>query len=299
MAQIVVTTGERFCDIDALACVIAYQEIPSQPAIPVISGPLNQSVSKEIREWKINYLTTIKDKGFDYVIVDVSEKSQLPAFVNQERIIEIYDHHFGFEKPWQEKLGPKAKIEEIGACATLIWEEYQARKPKQKITALAANLLYTAIVSNTLNFQASITTARDKNAFEELKPLTNLPKNWIATYYLDQEKEIYRKPETVIKNDTKIQTIKGMKCAFGQLELWNSRDFLTENANRVEAILKEFGTETWLLSSPCISEGRNYIFTKNPILKNQLSKTMPISFEGNIGITKILYLRKEILQKIQ
>lgn len=299
MNQIVVTTGKRFCDIDALACVIAYREIPSPPAIPVIVGPLNHSVSREIRQWKIDYQTEIKDQGFDYVIVDVSETEQLPSFVKREKIIEIYDHHFGFEKPWREKLGLKAKIEEIGACATLIWEEFKARKPKLQISPLAANLLYTAIVSNTLNFQASITTPRDKQAFEELKAFIRLPENWISLYYLDQEKEVYRKPETVLKNDTKIQTIKGMKCAFGQLELWNSRDFLKENANRVEAILKEYGAEVWLLSSPCISEGRNYIFTKSSMLKNQLLRTLPISFEGNIGVTKKLYLRKEILQKIQ
>ena len=175
MSQLVVTSGQRFTDIDALACVAAYMEIPVERPIAVIPGPLNLSVTNRIKEWKFDYLTYLDSDDYDYVVVDVSETEQFAHYVKIDRVVEIYDHHFGFEKYWQEKLGDKAKIEAVGACATLIWEEFKKRNPEKKISSLSANLLYTAINSNTLNFRSSVTTERDKKAFEEIKPFTDLP----------------------------------------------------------------------------------------------------------------------------
>jgi inorganic pyrophosphatase/exopolyphosphatase len=301
MSQIVVTTGKRFTDIDALACVIAYREMLPTPPLAVIPGPLNQSVTKEIRLWPLGYKKTLESNPeYSFVIVDVSEDSQLPGFVNKEKIIEIYDHHFGFEKIWQERLGNKAKIEEIGACATLIWEEFKNRNPEKKISTLAANLLYTAIFSNTLNFQASLTNPRDQKAFDELRTFVDLPANWIPQYYQDQELQAYLNTQRAVFRDTKIQYIKGMKCAIGQMELWNSENFIKEKKDEIALVLKSFETEHWMLISPSISEGRSYIFTKSQTLKDMLSRSLRIDFFGtDVGVTDKLWIRKEILKKIQ
>ena len=139
----------------------------------------------------------------------------------------------------------------------------------------------------------------DQKAFEEIKPFTDLPDSWVSKYYLEIESQIHINPSEAIINDTKIQNIRGMKCAIGQLELWNSRHFLEVYATLISATLREFGTELWFFNSPCISEGRNYIFTKNKTVKDLLSGVMDIRFEGNIGITSKLWLRKEILKMIQ
>lgn len=334
MAKLVVTTGSRFTDIDALACVIGYKEIPQEEPLAVITGPLNNSVSKTVRDWPLVYKTKLVPGDYEFVIVDLSEAEQFPAFVQKEKVVEIYDHHFGFEKFWRH-LGDKAKIEKVGACATLIWEELKKRKcgwemrsesgsedkkcvkkpyhppspltPDTQLTShphpispLAANLLYTAIISNTLNFQASVTTQRDKNAFIELTKFTNLPPEWIAKYYQEQEVSIYANPVLAISNDTKLQVIKGIRCAIGQIELWNSKNFIKEFPLEIEAALRAFDIEHWFLTSPSISEGRNYIFTKSEIIKDLLRQVMPIDFFGtHVGLTKKLWLRKEILAKIQ
>ena len=341
MAQLVVTTGKRFVDLDGLACVIAYQEIPPEKPLAVIAGPLNNSVTNTIRKWPIDYLTDLEPGDYEFVIVDVSEAKEFPLFVNKEKVVEIYDHHFGFEKFWAH-LGEKAKIEPVGACATLIWEEMRKRKhevrsgpaprevevsgseskkwgktlqnspsipildspltshPHPLLSPLVANLLYTAILSNTLNFQSSITTERDKKAFEELKSFTNLPKDWIIQYYQDQEVNAYTNPEQAIASDTKIEMIKGMKCAVGELELWNSMNFIKDHKSSIESTLRSFETELWFLNAPSIGEGRSYIFTKSETLKNFLRNVIQVDFFGtDVGVTKKLWLRKEILRMIQ
>lgn len=296
MAKIVVTSGTRFTDIDALACAIAYRELPPQPPLVVLPGPLNQSVTLAIRNWNLGYLTDVRQGDFDFVVVDVSEESQLADFVAKDRVIALYDHHFGFEKNWR-RLGDKAKIEAVGACATLLWEE--ARRNERPISSLAANLLATAIVSNTLNFQSSLTTDRDKQAFAELKPYVNLPGDWIIQYYLAQEVAIYLDPIKAVKSDTKIQKIKGKDYAVGQMELWNSKDFLAKHEQEIGEALAGFPAAGWFFTSPCISEGRNYLFTRDETLKKILSQALTINFTDDIGVTDKLWLRKEILKKIQ
>jgi len=300
MPQTVVTTGKRFCDIDALACVLTYPEIVPD-TLPVITSPLNQSVTKQIRNWPLSYQSSLKSNGdWQFVIVDVSEENQFPPFVQKEKIIEIYDHHLGFEKIWEKKLGEKAKIEPVGACATLLWEEFKRRQPDKKISSLAAALLYTAILSNTLNFLAETATERDKQAFEELKAFTNLPPDWISQYYQDQERQAYLNTERAVLRDTKIETIKGLNCAIGQMELWNSRDFIKEKRNEIALVLKNFGQEYWFLISPSLGENRTYIYTKNQLIKEFLQRALRINFfDGDIGITEKLLTRKDILSKIQ
>lgn len=300
MAKIVVTTGRRYIDIDGLACVIAYREIPEEEPIAVIAGPMNNSVTAKIRTWDLNFQKSIPSGDYDFVVTDTSEKDSFPYFVKPEEVVEIYDHHFGFEKFWREKLGEKAKIEPVGACATLIWEEFKKRKEGGVISAIAANLLYTAIVSNTLNFQASVTTERDKKAFEELKQFTSLPPDWIKEYYRDLESDINRDPSAALSNDTKIQTVKGQACAVGEIGLWRSKEFIESHQNQIEAVLNGLNASCWFLTSSSISEGKNYIYTKNQSIKNLLSSVIPIEFGSkDIGVTQKLWLRKEILKKIQ
>jgi nanoRNase/pAp phosphatase (c-di-AMP/oligoRNAs hydrolase) len=87
------------------------------------------------------------------VIVDTSDHTFLSTHLDISRVIEIYDHHFGYEAYWQDLLGHDAHIEPIGAAATLIWEQWKKRAPIEQISTNTAKLLAYAIVSNTSNFQ--------------------------------------------------------------------------------------------------------------------------------------------------
>ena len=60
-----------------------------------------------------------------------------------------------------------------------------------------------------------------------------------------------------------------------------------------------FGNPKWLLTSPSISEGKNYIYSKNEEIKKLLAKTIKAKFVGDLGTTNKLWLRKEILKKLQ
>ena len=146
----------------------------------------------------------------------------------------------------------------------------------------------------TLNLSASVTTQRDKKALDRLEEFTNLPKDWVEMYFEEQEKIADENTTKTILNDTKG---KEKDLVIGQLELWNSKKFIRKHLKEIEKALKSFNNPRWFLTSPSISEGKNYIYTKNDNLKRLLAKTIGVKFKGNLGTTKKLRLRKEILKK--
>jgi len=102
----------------------------------------------------------------------------------------------------------KTLIDTVGSCATLIWEKYKDYNLQNQIDNVSANLLYTAIISNTLNLKAQITNKRDLLAVEELKSFIDLPKNWVMIYFNEVTAQILADPINAIKNVLKIRAIK-------------------------------------------------------------------------------------------
>lgn len=298
----IITTGKVFADIDALACGIAYKELLEKLGKKsefVITGPLNNTVIKSITDWNLDYKKKASSGDTNFVIVDASNKDVLPEFVKLNKIIEIYDHRFGYQDFWKDK-NIKIKIDEVGACATLIWEEFKRHNLESRISKVSANLLYTAIFSNTLNFNSSVATTRDQDAFQELKKYVSLPYDWIDVYYKESEEQTKNNPELAIRNDTKVVYFpeKNIKITIGQIELWNSYEFINNNKEIIKKTLLNFGNNEWFMTAPSISEGKNYIYTESKSIKDNLSKLIDANFEKNIGVTKKLWLRKEILKKM-
>ena len=231
MKHTIVTTGEAFADIDAVACVIAYAELlrlEGRTAEALFPGALNNSVTPSVRSWGLDYETVPSTSEAEFVVMDVSEPEHIAKAATAGTIVEVYDHHPGFETYWQEKIGEHSHIELIGACATLSWEEFEKRGRTNEISTLSARLLAIAILSNTLNFGAVITHERDRRAFEILWKRGGLASTWIAEYFVEQETTIMGNVTQVIIDDTKIFTLSNVAFPFtiGQLELWDGSGFL-------------------------------------------------------------------------
>jgi len=303
MKTLVITAGESYTDIDVLSCSIAYAELlelENKKVEVVLPGVLNSSITPTLRSLDLKYVTKPTESDYDVVIVDVSEISYIAKFVDVKKVVEIYDHRYGFQDFWKEKIGKNSHIESVGACATLIWEEYKKRGFENKISSVSANLLTIAILSNTLNFGASVTDKRDMAAFNELKKYTDMSANWAEKYFEEVEKSVFDDVKKAILSDTKTLNIPKIDfpIIMGQMELWNASKFLTIHKDEVKTALETFGHPEWFLSLPSISEKKNYIYTESEKIKNLLQKIISVTFHGDIGVTDKLWLRKEIRKKL-
>lgn len=229
------------------------------------------------------------------VIVDMSDPKVIESFIPLEKISEIYDHHFGFEDYWKEKLGDSSIIEYIGAAATLIWEEYKKRGFAGNISYESAILLSHAIVSNTANFQSNTTSSRDRVALRELEEIAKLSKGWQTRYFEEQQGHIQENIEKSIRHDTKKcnSRLLSEPYTFGQIEIWNADTFL-EKTN-LSDIFSSLGYEKWIFNLMSIQSGKTTIVSNAPELLTVLAEELRAPAEGNrIHVNGILF-RKEIL----
>lgn len=303
MPPIIITSGQRYIDIDAFACAYAYRELllaEGKDAVVVFEGAINHSVTEYCRELAGSFFVSTPPTNIqEVVMVDISEPSHFASFVSDSNVTEVYDHHFGFESHWREKIGEKAKIEAVGACTTLIWEEFQKRNAG-KITPASAELLALGIVSNTLNFGAGVTTDRDRDAFARLREHCSLSDETIARYFTDQEKTLLTNIPETLHGDTKTQEIASLKKIFtiGQIELWETESFVRKHENVIRETLSALGSPHWFLSAPSIHTGQTHFLADDPFTREILTQKIGATFEGALGTAPRLWLRKEILREL-
>ena len=248
--MIIVTSGNRYIDIDAYASCIAYANLLNLKgfnAKAVSTAKLNESITDSLiklpEKIEKHYVTTGNEK---YIILDVSDKNFFDNIVIENNIIEIIDHHYGYENYWNKKLKEHSHIEKIGSIATFIFELYEKEQLIDKISNGMAKLLISAILDNTLNLKAQSTTKRDISAYEKLLKLSGIKSNYNEIYFKECQKKISSNLIESIKNDTKIEIESNLlPNIFSQLLFWDGKDFLKNKL--IYNTLDGFGSE-WMIN---------------------------------------------------
>lgn len=297
--MIVITAGSKYMDIDAYASCIAYREflnIQGIKAHAVTTAKLNKSITNNLLQLNTKLDKYKKSKQEKYIILDVSNKNYFDKIVQEDNIIELIDHHIGFEEYWKEKLGKKATIEFIGAVATIITEKYEKFNLLDKMSKDVAYLLMSAILDNTLNFKAKVTTQRDKIAYEKLESIIGNTINYSENYFLEYQYSIENNLISALQNDTKLEKVnETIPYVFGQLMVWNKNKII-DNQKVLYDTLKKLGDE-WMLNLICLKEGKSYILSDNKKVKKKMENLMKSEFKSNIMILPEVWLRKEIIKK--
>lgn len=302
----VVTGGSAYIDIDVLSCAVAYSEalnLSGTPSRAILTPPFNETVPSIIREWKFGLLRTFpkeeQKNDIAYILVDVSDPAYFETFVTLSSVTKVFDHHYGFTDFWKKRLPNGTQIENVGACATLIWEDIVNLNLQNQISTLSCNLLYTALFANTLNFQAAITDARDRAAASILQSRIDLPNDWKASYYRAIELQISSNLIKSLTLDTKTVSLADKKFFISQLELWNGKALLQSHKNSFDHFLNSHSerNESVLINLVSIEEGKNYLISNNLELLDKfglLIDAKPLSH--TLVSTEKLWLRKELLR---
>jgi len=306
LETVVVTSGSAYIDIDVLACSLALSHLYNllgRNSIVCHTGKQNGTIPKSLKNLtkslyssQLNYST-----DYSYALVDVSNPEFFEDFVQIERIIEVYDHHFGFEKYWQENLGKSSNIQHVGACATLIWEKYIENNQAENIQPLIAELLYLAIISNTLNLKAFVTTDQDKLAKLQLENTGLIPKQIILEYYAHIESQMLDDFKSSLIHDVKKHYWSEKICLIGQLELLDSDKlieeyFLNDKAEKYLRSHFAINDELWFVIISDINKELNFIYTKSEPTKRLIERTFSFFFKGDFATSDRLWMRKELIR---
>ena len=237
-----------------------------------------------------------KNENDEFILIDVSDKSCFDPIVQEEKVVGVIDHHYGFEDYWNDKIGNNSNIEFIGAVITLIVEEYERDGLLDQMPKEIAMMSMAAILDNTLNFKAKVTTERDKIAYNKLKILAGCGDDFEERYFVECQQAIESNLKDAIENDLKvIEDLRLLPHYFGQLTIWN-KDFVLRDMEVVKGILNSFSND-WILNLICLGEDSSFILVSNDDMKSKVEELFNKTCENNIMDLGGLWLRKEIIKK--
>lgn len=296
---IIITSGSKYIDIDAYASCIAYANLLNLKGLnakAISTANLNESITDSLISLPEKLDQDYIIKGNErFIVLDVSDKNFFDTIIKEDKIIEIIDHHYGYESYWKKKLKNNSHIEEIGAIATIIFEFYEKENLVDKISHGIAKLLLSAILDNTLNLKAQITTKRDICAYEKLLKISGNRKNYNELYFKECQEKICKDIALAIKNDTKTDVESNiLPNIFSQLLLWDTKEVLYNKD--VYKILNSYGNK-WMINIISLKEGLSYIVSENKEVKEKLEELFNNKFKDDIMKLNQTYLRKEIIKK--
>ncbi len=294
--KIIITSGRKYIDIDAYAGIFAYQILLTSLGYEVYtktSAYINESIPKVVLDMNFKFDDVSTDENTKFIVLDVSNPDFFDTFVKEENIIEIIDHHIGYESYW-EKTNVKTEIDFIGSICTIIFERFLKLGKEKLLTTNLCKILIAGILDNTLNLKSQNTTSRDIEAYKKLMIIGNVEENWSEVYFKSCYERIGDNLEESIKNDTKIEnTSSVLPIVFGQLIVLDI-DIILSNLEESLSPFAEY--DEWMFNVISLSDGKSYLFYSDDIVKQNLLKLFDAASIPNCLVLNNCMLRKEIIK---
>jgi inorganic pyrophosphatase len=293
--NIVVTSGCKYLDIDGYASIIAYRELlkrQGKNATASSSSRPNQSIPPLILnlKYQLDPVDTAKDAKF--IVLDTSKPDFFDKQVTTRKLIEIIDHHTGYEKYWNDYPNIKTQIEFIGSVCTIVYERIISSNHTEILDTDICKLLIAGILDNTLNLKSSITTERDRNAYSELLKIGDVSSDFYAEYFSACESEILKDFTRAIKDDIKIEKAGVLPEAIGQMIILNIDRFDTAKMKQVFADYPE-----WLMNVISLEDGKSYLYFDGIGMRKKLEELFNKKCDtDSLLILDDFLLRKQIMK---
>ena len=274
---------------------------------------LNSLLEKSTRQGYNNYpvvtekgkceglirITDIKEKNRKKVIlVDHNEIEQSVTGLEEAEIVEIVDHH---------KLGDLTTSKPInfrnmsvGSTNTIIYMMY--KEARVEIPNDIAGIMFSGIISDTLNFTSPTTTKIDVEVAEDLAKIAGINKQKYAMEMFREGTNIAGKTrEEIITSDLKAFQIEDNKIAVSQVLTLSAEQILAEKEKYIEAMerIKEAKGYSMVIMylTDIVKKGSYVLYCENA--KDMLQDAMGVS-EIYQGIYRegILSRKKQIIPKL-
>lgn len=292
-------------DLDGTACAFAYTEYlqkkGNKDAICALFGTAHREAQFVFRTFNIptpQDAEKLLEADTKVIILDASDLRGISNKINPSQVVEIIDHR----RIHSADSFPKAKvqIELVGSAATLIAEKFYT--DKIEVSPDSAALLYSAIISNTVNFQANVTTDRDKLMAEWLQTNFTIPANYIHDMFADKSRFVKPLKET-IEDDFASFEFANKQVGIAQLEIVEVDKFIQNNRQELEESLQKLKQERSLdyifLTAIDLIQATNTFFATEADSQELVSKAIKVIFNNNIAVKKGIMMRKTIAPLIK
>ncbi|MFA5763214.1 MAG: DHH family phosphoesterase [archaeon] len=290
-------------DLDGYSCAFAYSELLNKLGKQVegiIFGEPDIETKFVLNKFKISQLKKTPEniENDNFILVDASQIIGLSEKIKPDNVIEIIDHRKFNES--EKFINAKIQIELIGAAATLVAEKFYENKINP--TFESAILLYSAIVSNTINFKNKVTTERDIKMAAYLQQFFVISKNYVHEMFVNKSKLNVSLKEFFLSNLAKIEMC-GKMVSILQLEIVEVDTFVIEHFEEIILLLNEIKEKTKVdylfLTLVDIEKGFNIFICVDENTKKLIENSLKITFKNNLAKREGIIMRKEIIPKVK
>ena len=289
-------------DLDGVACATAYahmlQENGRTAEAKFFGAPLGEVVFAS-KEASTSIKPITDSSAYDeIIIVDVSRMHDLDPSIDPLKVIEVIDHRSIIEaEPFKNA---RIQIELVASCATLVTERIKASG--QNPSRGDALLLYTAIISNSLNFRTPMTTDRDRAMAQWLENIAKPPANYLHDFYLAKS-EIHLPLTDHLDADFTDYTFGGKKTGIAQLEMIDMKKYfmqhLQEFVETLNTLKQRYALDYMLFNGADPEAGTSFIFCDDLVAQQHLSRALDVTFTENFAYPSTLLMRKQISSKLK
>jgi inorganic pyrophosphatase/exopolyphosphatase len=296
----IVTSGARYLDIDGYAAAVGYAELlraQGTEAKAVSTTELNDSIPPSLRDLEVDFHASYNPAPADtFSVMDVSDPAYFDPIVDLDRVAEVIDHHLGFEQHWAAHPDTLTDIEFIGANCTQIFERWKQSGLLGQMSPGAAKLLACGILDNTLNFQAKVTTGRDRKAYKQLAVIAQLGEDWPRQYFTACEDAMLEHLPKAILGDSKILKFKTFPepLGIGQLVVWDPAGIIPKYEQTIAQVLSKI-RPNWFMNVIGLKDLRSTFVSDDSATMLWLEKLLEVKFDGTIAPARRPWLRKEIV----
>jgi inorganic pyrophosphatase/exopolyphosphatase len=171
------------------------------------------------------------------------------------------------------------------------------------MSAESAILVYSAIISNTLNFKGGVTTERDRAAASWLEQFITVPANYWRELFLAKSDLSRSKLAERIEGDFAWLIIGDKRVGIAQLEIIGAAELIANREAEMIMALTKLKTDLQLdyifQNTIELEQQQNYIVASDQSTRQLLEKVLDVSFQGNLAIRDQLIMRKQIIPLIK
>lgn len=244
-------------------------------------------------------MTDIKKKNKKKVIlVDHNEREQSVSGLEEADIIEIVDHHKIGDLTTNKPINFRNMS--VGSTNTIIYLMYN--ESRIKIPQNIAGIMFSGIISDTLNFTSPTTTQIDIQVANELEKIAKIDRKKYASQMFKAGTNLNGKTkEEIINLDLKVFQLEDEKIGVSQVLTLSAEEILSEKEKYIESMerIKQAKGYSMLVMfiTDIMKKGSFVLYCEDA--KRRLEDAMEIQemYQG-IFMKGILSRKKQIIPKI-
>ncbi|MDQ2067379.1 manganese-dependent inorganic pyrophosphatase [Xinfangfangia sp. CPCC 101601] len=299
--------GHKSPDTDSTGSPIIWawylNDVLGTPAKAVLLGEPNTEAAFVLKHWDLPKPEIISDVTADdqVVVVDTNNPAELPASINEAKLLAIIDHHM-LVGGLKTKTPIDITIRPLACTATIMHDligDDLAKAPRGIKGAMLS-----CILSDTLEFRSPTTTAHDKAVAEKLAADLGINLGDLATAMFEAKSDISAFSDAeLLRMDSKEYNVDGKELRVSVLETTAPKLVLDRKASlmaSMEGVAKEDSADQVLLFVVDILREEATLLVPNDLVKQLAEASFGVTVSGDtVVLPGVMSRKKQIIPALK